>query len=355
MDGGQVMSRFALALIKPSALGDIVHALPVLSALRCLYPHARISWVVNRSYADLLSGHPHLDEIIPFDRGASRLGVWPLSRAIYQFSSQLRARRFDLVLDLQGLLRSGLMTWATRAPWRMGFAQAREGARWFYTQLIDTPNPQEHAVDRYWRFVTALGGGQLAKRFILPWNESAQAWAARRLADWPRPWVAFHLGTRWETKQWPVCHFAELARLVIGPHAGTAVLIGGTEDRSLAREFLNLLPSGVLNLVGQTSLTQLVALLRHVDAVISNDSGPLHLADALGRPVLAPFTCSDPRRTGPYHQLQNAVATQVWCAASLLKKCNRLDCMRELTPQRLAPRLEALLAGLPAVASARSA
>lgn len=349
------MSPFAIALIKPSALGDIVHALPVLSALRRLYPQAHLSWVVNRTYVDLLAGHPYLDEIIPFDRGASRRGIGAMCRAIYRICRQLRARRFDLVLDLQGLLRSGLMTWATRAPRRMGFAQAREGAHWFYTQLVDAPIPEEHAVDRYWRFVTALGGGQLAKDFLLPRVESAQAWAAGRLAIWPRPWVAFHLGTRWETKRWPVSHFAELARLVIGHRGGTAVLIGGHEDRYLAREFQSRYPACVLNLIGQTSLPQLVALLRHMDAVVSNDSGPLHLADALGRPVLAPYTCSDPRRTGPYHQLQNAVSTQVWCAASLVKKCDRLDCMRELTPQRLAPRLEALLNGLLATAQAHSA
>jgi heptosyltransferase-1 len=332
-----------IALIKPSALGDIIHALPVLSGLRALYPTAHLTWVVNRSYASLLAGHPHLDALLPFDRGAGKAGLWVAARSAWQLARQLRASRFDLVLDLQGLLRSGLMTAATAAPRRLGFAHAREGAAWFYTERVPVPDPDEHAVDRYWRFIAALGGANLPKRFLLPRDEAADAWASSRLAPWPRPWVAFHLGTRWETKRWPVAHFARLAQRVTLDHAGTVILIGGSDERPLGSELLRLQPTGVLNLLGQTSLPQLTALLRQVDAVVSNDSGPLHLADALGRPVLAPYTCSSPRRTGPYHQPAAAIATQVWCAASLIKTCPRLDCMRELTPLRLLPRLDALL------------
>ncbi|HMP02926.1 MAG TPA: glycosyltransferase family 9 protein [Gemmatales bacterium] len=333
-----------IALIKPSALGDIVHALPVLSGLRALFPRAHIAWVVNRAYADLLAGHPDLDEVLVFDRGAARAGWRAALAAAWRFQGQLRRAGFDLVLDLQGLLRSGLMTLATRAPRRLGFANAREGAGWFYTHRVSVPDPEVHAVDRYWHFMAALGGGDLPKRFVLPRDQSAEAWAAGRLRDWPRPWVAFNLGTRWETKRWPVAHFAKLAQRVEHDHGGTAILVGGPDERALGSEFLRQQPAGVLNLLGQTSLTQLAALLRNVDVMVSNDSGPLHLADALGRPVLAPYTCSSPRLTGPYHQPGGAVATEVWCAASLVKSCKRMECMAELTPARLLPRLEALLA-----------
>src|SRR5262249_58666126 len=119
-----------IALIKPSALGDIVHSLPVLTALRHRFPHAHITWIVNRGYEPLLRGHRDLDDTLPFDRAATRNG-WRRSLAYYRhFLSELRRRRFDLVIDLQGLLRSGLMAAASGAARRVGFSSAREGAAW---------------------------------------------------------------------------------------------------------------------------------------------------------------------------------------------------------------------------------
>src|SRR5947209_2962974 len=122
-----------IALIKPSALGDIVHSLPVLTALRSRYPTAHITWVVNRGYEPLLRGHPDLDATLPFDRGTSRTGLVNTAFNYARFLRQLRAQHFDLVIDLQGLLRSGLMAWASRAARRVGLSTAREGAAWFYT------------------------------------------------------------------------------------------------------------------------------------------------------------------------------------------------------------------------------
>src|SRR5262245_16858641 len=123
-----------IVLIKPSALGDVVHALPVLTALRRRFPAAHLAWVVNRTYEPLLRGHPDLDETIPFERG--RRGVWSALKYNAGFLAGLRRRRFDLVVDLQGLFRSGLMTLATGAARRVGLASAREGASWFYTDRV---------------------------------------------------------------------------------------------------------------------------------------------------------------------------------------------------------------------------
>src|SRR5947209_12618358 len=125
----------SIALIKPSALGDIIHALPVLTALRRRFPRAHITWIVNRGYEALLLGHPDLDEVLPFDRHASRAGLWQASAGFAGFLSKIRRKSFDLVVDLQGLLRSGIMTVATGARYRVGMSSAREGARLFYTHL----------------------------------------------------------------------------------------------------------------------------------------------------------------------------------------------------------------------------
>lgn len=324
-----------IALVKPSALGDIIHTLPVLAALKELFPAAAISWVVHSAYADLLVGHPDLDRVIRFDRGSWRRGWRSGWQATRGFWRELRQQPFDLVIDLQGLARSGLMTWLTRAPIRVGLEECREGSRLACTHLLATDPAAIHAVDRYWRVVTALGGGQLPKRFTLPRQPAVEAWAWQQLAQLPRPLLMVNLGTRWETKRWPVSHFVAVVRDLQARDGGTPVLLGGPGEELLAAQFSAELAGPTLNLAGQTTLPQLVSLVAQADLVLSNDSGPMHLAAALGRPVFAPFTCTDPKQHGPYGQMHHTACTTVACAASYLKQCGHLSCMTELVPQRL--------------------
>jgi lipopolysaccharide heptosyltransferase I len=333
-----------IAIIKPSALGDIIHALPVLTALRQRYPSAHIIWIVNRGYEALLQDHPDLDETLPFDRHASRAGFWKASAGFAGFLKELRGRSFDLAIDLQGLLRSGIMTLATGARRRVGLSTAREGAPWFYTDLVTVPDSEgSHAVDRCWRVAEAFGVGMTEKRFRLSLNRAACDWADRVLAILPRPWLAVGVGARWHTKRWPPEHFAVLLREAQRRFGGTALFVGGPDEVPLAEAAAALLDGPVRQLAGKTSLPQLAALLNQVDIMLSNDTGPLHLAVALGRPVVAPYTCTQVRRNGPYGQAARAVETTVWCRGSYRKKCNRLECMAELTPARLWPVLDEIL------------
>jgi lipopolysaccharide heptosyltransferase I len=333
-----------IALLKPSALGDIVHALPVLSAMRHRYPDAEITWIVNRSYEPLLGGHPHLNSTLAFDRGLLKNGLGRTAATLWGFLSKLRRQRFDLVIDLQGLLRTGLMAWASGAARKVGLSTAREGAHWFYTDTLPVAGHHSvHAVDRYWSVAEALGAGHWPKQFLLPIGNCERRWALERLRSHPRPWLGVSLGTRWDTKRWPVEHFVELSRRATKAAGGTVILVGSGDEGRLASRFVAIMPSSVCNLVGQTTLPQLAAVLNVVDVMLANDSGPLHLAAALGKPVIAPYTCTSPASTGPYGQMEHAVVTQVACAASYLKKCNRMDCMKELTPDRLWPVLERVL------------
>jgi len=333
-----------IGLLKPSALGDIVHALPVLTALRRRFPVAHITWIVNRSYEPLLRGHPHLDDVLSFNRRLFRQGLWNGVHELAAFHSALRRKRFDLLVDLQGLLRSGLIARASGAARRVGLSTAREGAAWFYTDMLPVEDVRTiHAVDRYWLVAQALGVGDLPKQFIFPTLGDERHWALAKLADWPRPWLAISLGTRWETKRWPAEHFTALARRALSIVGGTIVLVGGRDEQQWSSMLSAQLTGAVCDLTGQTTLPQLVAVLRETDAMIANDSGPLHVAVALGKPVVAPYTCTSQIQTGPYGQAQGAVATKVWCAASYLKHCKRMDCMKELTPDRLWPALEQIL------------
>ncbi len=332
-----------IAIIKPSALGDIAHAVPVLTALRDRFPASHISWVVNRSFEPLLAGHPHLTDTIAFDRGAFKRG--PVEAAAYtlRFANALRRRRFDLVLDLQGLLRTGLMTAATGAPVRVGFANAREGATQFYTHRIPV-DESSHAVEWYWEIAKFLGAGDRPKRFVLPVRDDELAAVDAELAGLPRPWVAVAVGARWLTKRWPTAHFADLANRTFAHFGGTLLLVGAPDDTALSLEVAAKLHGPFRDLTGKTPLPKLVAVLSRSDVVVANDTGPLHVAAALGRPCVAPYTCTKAARHGPYTSPGGSVETTVPCGGSYVRQCPRgTVCFADLTPDRLWPPLARVL------------
>lgn len=338
------MDARRIALVKPSALGDIVHALPVLTALRVRFPAASITWVVNSAYEPLIKNHPDLSDSLAFDRGAFKKGVWHSARYAISFAAELRRRRFDLVIDLQGLLRTGLMTLATGARVRVGFANAREESRFAYTHRIRVPDADRiHAVDRYWRVAEALGAGDVPKRFHVP-LETAEVNAVRdELARLPRPWLAVAVGAKWTTKRWPTAHFAELLNRAWTRTGGTCLFVGTSEDSALSFEVTRRLHGPARDFTGKTSLPRLAALLSLSDAMVANDTGPLHLAAALGRPCVAPYTCTRVALHGPYTSMTGGVETTVHCAGSYLKKCGNMICVSELTSDRLWPRLTEIL------------
>jgi len=333
-----------IALIKPSALGDIIHALPVLTALRRRYPHAHITWVVNQVYAPLLHGHRDLNEVLSFDRRASRRGLRAAVRSWLGFLSELRRRRFDVAIDLQGLTRSAVMMAATGAKRRVGLSTAREGATWTYTDVVSVADFNAiHAVDRCWRIAEAFGVGDAAKEFPIPIPDEARRWAESATHGYPRPWLMLGPGARWITKRWPPEHFAALARRAWDSFGGTVFFVGGEEETPAALAVRRRLSGPCRDLTGRTTLPRLAALLQRADAMLANDTGPLHLAAALGRPIVAPYTCTRVRLNGPYPLQPGAIETTVRCRGSYIKRCSRMICMAELTPERLWPPLAEVL------------
>lgn len=332
-----------ICIIKPSSLGDIVQALPVLAALRERFPRARLSWVANRAYAPLLRPISLLDEVIEFDRDKYRPPGIESARAFVAFLSSLAERKFDLAIDLQGLMRSGIMAWGTRAARRIGLASAREGASLFYSDIVDDLPLEQGAVPRYWRLVQAFGAGALEKSYPLELSREERRWASDRLAGLPRPILGINAGARWETKRWPAERFAQAARALGPEFGGSFVVLGGPGEEAVANAVVQRLAGSVINLCGQTSLRQLAAVLESCDALLTNDSGPMHLAAAVGIRVVAIFTCTSPERAGPFGTGHQIVQTSIDCRASYLKCCDRMDCMKELTSDRVAPVLVELL------------
>ncbi len=348
----QTLDASNVCLVKPSAFGDVVQTLPLLPALRERFPGARLSWVVNAGLVDLVAGHPCLDEAIPFDRKAGWAANW-------QFLRELRRRRFDLVLDLQGLLRSAVMTWATRAPLRLGLETSRECAHLACHATLPGTGKIVPAHERYWRVAEAFGVEGGRRPTTVAFSEDDSRWVTERLRPLPPPYLAVHAGARWATKRWPVERFATVATKAARGHDFSVVLVGGPDEREtsrdLARTIERLHPEGrVLDLTGGTSLVQLTALLAEADVMLTNDSGPMHLAAGVGTPVVGVFTCTSAVRSGPPGGEHELVSTHLPCAASYNKRCPHRGnahqaCFDELTAERVWAAFERLVARTPSI------
>ncbi|MBN1506975.1 MAG: glycosyltransferase family 9 protein [Sedimentisphaerales bacterium] len=302
-----------ILLIKPSSLGDVVLALPALSALRRNYPNARISWLIRPEFAPLVEGHPHLDEIIPFDR--KFLGrAWRDPTALRELASlisRLRRGRFDVVLDLQGLFRSASLAWLSGGKRRLGPIWRKELARWFYTTAIPPRLEWVHVVDYYLKLIEATGAADLRVEFVLAQSPDAVASARRLLLQHdidPSRCAILIPGSAQISKCWPAERFAALADRLVSDHGLTVAATGGAAEGPMIERIQGLAKHRIANLAGCTSLRELVEVLRVARLVVSNDTGPGHIAAALGKPLVMLFSWSNPLRAGPYGRPECVVA-----------------------------------------------
>lgn len=327
-----------ICIIKPSAFGDVVQSMPILNVLRARFPESQISWVINRELSDLLTGHPSEPKLIPFDR---RGGISDWLRLL----SDIRRSKFDLVFDLQGLLRTGVMCAASGAPLRVGLQTAREGSSLACHGLLPDTSTQIPAHRRAWAIAEALGMGDFRQQSDIWIPDADSGWSDRLKAKSNGPLLVIHPGARWQTKQWPIRNFSSVAVRALEDLGMSAIVVGSRGEADAAEELVRLVKdqspgSEITSLAGQTSMKQLAALMRSADLVLSNDSGPMHLAAAMGTPVVGVFTCTSPQRSGPPGQMHRLISANVPCAASYCKQCpqkgnGHLACFRELTPERV--------------------
>ena len=306
-----------ILIIKPSSLGDVVHALPTLAALRQTFPHAHIAWLVKRQWAGLLERVEGLD------------AVWPVESGVTGWLSairRLRAAGFDLAVDLQGLLRSGAMARLAGCPTRIGFANAREGSPFFYTHRVSVPTAEMHAVDRYLLVAAACGASvQRAPEFRLrPLPADRQEVAVllgRHGLPAREPWIGVSVAARWPTKRWPPEFFATTMDHLQEKGLGRVVLIGGPDDRAAAQAVKGLMRTVPMDLTGATAPGLLPALLESAALLLTNDSGPMHVAAAMGTPVVALFGPTSPTRTGPYANGHRVLRSGVPCSPCFSRTC----------------------------------
>jgi lipopolysaccharide heptosyltransferase I len=314
-----------ICIIKPSSLGDIIHSLPVLKALRSTYPEARVSWVVAPAYSSLLKGHPDLEEVLIFQRDAwGRLVRLPKTALeVARLVGQLRSRRFDMVIDLQGLLRSALLGWASGSSRRIGLANAREHSPLFYSEKVRVPEGPIHAVERYMMVAQAVTGRSHPVDFPLGLTEEDHARAEDFLKQsglgHGRPFVVLSPGARWSSKRWGTERFSALGQKMRGSLGVEVVLLGAPQERKLVEEVGRGLDGAPVATF--VSLRQAAALLSRARLMVTNDSGAMHLAAAAGCSVVALFGPTDHRLTGPYGPGHVVVRHEVECAPCFLKAC----------------------------------
>ena len=302
-----------ILIMKPSSLGDIVLVLPVLTALRKNYPDAKISWLVRPEFSALLENHPHLDEIILFDR--RQLGrAWFSPRAFGALVSlvrRLRAGRFDAVFDFQGLFRTACLARLSGCRKRFGRAGAREWAHLFYTVKVRQDMKCANLVDFYLKIIRAAGARDVGVEFVLPEYPEAAESIGRLLSKHgisPGRYAVLVPGSAHADKCWPTERFAELANRITAKFGFSIVATGTESEAGVVEKLQELANVPIVNLAGRTSLRELMVILKNAGLVVSNDTGPGHIAAASGVPLVLIFGRSNPIRVAPYGRKECVVA-----------------------------------------------
>ncbi|MDD5556509.1 MAG: glycosyltransferase family 9 protein [bacterium] len=332
-----------ILIIKPSSFGDIVQALPVAARARETWPEARISWLLNTQYRRLLEPNPCVDRLYLFDRDRwrKRRDLAGAASSLLALCRELRAASFDAVLDLQGLFRSGVLTLAAGAPVRAGFADAREFAHLFYTVKVRAARPDLHAVDRCLLAAAAIGCRGSRVSFPLGLGPGEESWAERVTAG-RRPLVGLSPSGRWRTKRWPDDSFARLGELLLGRGAAVAVIGGPAGEAAGVAARLR---GRAIVADDVADPLRLAALLGRLDLLVTNDTGPMHLAAAAGTRVVALFGPTNPDRTGPWGEGHRVLRAPVDCAPCYERECPRGDdCMRAITVEAVLYAVEECLA-----------
>jgi lipopolysaccharide heptosyltransferase I len=335
---GRNAQALKILILKPSSLGDVIHAVPVLRLLKRHLPKGEIYWWLDVSLAPLLEKDPDLAGIIRFQRKR-----WAAPHRWPEIASSLRTmreHRFDWAIDLQGLARSGIFAWLANAGLIIGLDNpregAREGARAFYDLTPRRAPENTHAVDRYLAVLPLLGVPVHHDFEWLPRRPEIAAQAEQKWNLGGSRWIALLPGGRWDNKRWPEPYWVAAVKLMRQLPDVKFVVFGSREERAIGEAIAAVDPERCLNLAGATSLWEMIECLRLSQLVITNDTGPMHVAAALRRPVIALFGPTNPSSTGPYQQSGNVLQNRsLPCVPCMVQKCfyqEKLACLHSITP-----------------------
>ncbi len=327
-----------ILIVKLSAIGDVIHTLPSLAALRRCYPQAHITWVVEEAASDLLMDQPLLDRVLVSRRkrwirdlkeGRQRGNAF---REIMVFLRTLRDRPYDLVIDFHGLFKSSVFVLLSRGKRKLGYDSLQEGSGLFLNEKIPE-DMTKHAVDRYLDLPRHLGCDTSTPEFPVGLREAhfkrVEALLAEKKVDTKRGFVGVSPVAYWETKLWDEAKVAALCDRIVA-ELGLPVVFTGESDKGPIAAIRSRMRAPAASVAGQTSLRELAALYKMASLLLTTDSGPMHLAAAVGTPVVALFGPTSPERTGPYGEGHIVIRQGLPCSPCFRKTCDTLECMKTI-------------------------
>lgn len=346
-----------ILIVKLSAIGDVIHTLPVLNAIRAHYPAAHITWLVEAAAADLVVGHRALDRVIVSGRKRwlAQLKTGHRRQAIAEiraFWRDLRDTHYDIIIDFQSLLKSGVLVWLARGRRKIGFdkgMQHQEHSYLFLNQRVPPVDMEVHALIRGLMLTKAMGVKSESVVYDVPVGDEdrrqVDALLKENRLDGFRPVVAINPMALWETKLWFNDRFAMLADRLVNEKGVDVVFTGGPSDRGVIDEIFSMMTASAANLAGRTSLKMLAALYQRSALLVSTDTGPMHLAAAVGTPVVALFGPTAPWRTGPFGSGHRVIRTAPACSPCFKRQCDehRCRCMKDISVEMVWQRVAAVL------------
>jgi heptosyltransferase-1 len=340
------MSIRNVLVVKLSAIGDVIHALPVSYAIKETFPEAKITWVVEPPAYDLLTNNPYIDHIILFEKKKFK-SVGGFLKNLPNFSTELKKTRYDVALDLQGLGKSAVITYLSGAPLKLGCSNMRE-----FSDLVSKPvcglNQNGHIVERYLDVVRELGCKVEKVVFPMVITEKEADIATKLMLqagmNMKNPYVVLAVGANWPNKRWPTKLYAELVDYLYSKDIIPVVIGGGVVDSRLVAEINEQSEIPPIDLVGKTTLKELAYIIKNAKAVVGGDTGPMHLAAGLGKPVVALMGPTDANRNGPYGQPQNVIEITRQCKHCWKRQCKfNLDCLSDIKPETVVEKLQSIL------------
>ena len=329
-----------ILIIKLSAVGDVVHSLPFLEVLRDRFPSAMIDWVVEEDASGIVESHPEIDRLIIFPRKSwlkrfikkgEYIGV---GKEVTKFLKELKSRRYDIVVDLQGLLKSGILTFLANGKRKIALNGGREGSLIFTNEKVAIPDPDLHALDKCLCIARYLGATNPVWNGQIPIYDTDEEHVDYLLGEIGNnsTLVAVNPMAKWESKLWELHRFASLAD-TIKEELGAGVVFTGSEgDKAAIEDIRSGMKTRALNLAGKTTLKELAYLYQKCAAVICTDTGPMHIAAAMGSSVVvALFGPTSPLRTGPYGAKHRVIRAGLECSPCFKKRCDDMSCMKKIT------------------------
>ncbi len=334
-----------ILIVLLGAIGDVTRALPLLTRIRRAYPQAYIAWAVEPAAAPLLDSHPALDEVLLYRRTE---GVF----AFFPFLQEIRKRKFDFVLDLQRHTKSGVVSWWSQAPIRLGFhrTNTKEGNWLFNTHTIEPIPDFSLKLGQYLQFAQTLQLPDDEVRFDLRLRPEEEQQVEAQLADTRRPFAVFFLGSRWPSRFWFPHATAAVAQTLIHNYGVSVVLVGAKNEISFAQEIMKTIETGVTNLTGQTSLRDLIGIFSRAQLALGPDSGPMHIAAATGIPVISLWGATSPIRSAPWGSEAFVLQGKTACSPCYVRRCPiERRCMQLITPEHVLETVRRVLAARSAV------